>query len=79
MKRLGTKYPFIVLTTPSFPMRYLRLLETLGMTPKRIELLEPKGETMLIAERFRDTWSKLQAFTLTEYEVRSEFSSFTSI
>lgn len=50
----------------------LTSLHTLqGMHTKRIELLEPRGEMMLIAERFKDTWSKLQAFALDEYEVRA--------
>ncbi|GAA5976202.1 hypothetical protein JCM11641_001081 [Rhodosporidiobolus odoratus] len=68
LKRVGTKYPLVVLTTPSFPEEHLALLEALGIQTKRIELLEPKGEIQLIAERFRDTWSKLQAFALDEYE-----------
>ncbi|GJN89518.1 hypothetical protein Rhopal_002505-T1 [Rhodotorula paludigena] len=68
MKQAGTKYPLVVLTTPSFPSEHLALLESLGMETKRIELLEPKGEMTLIAERFKDTWSKLQAFSLDEYE-----------
>lgn len=91
MKQVGTKYPLVVLTTPSFPDEHLDLLQALvrpsllslsvaastptlsapraqGMRTKRIELLEPRGEMMLIAERFKDTWSKLQAFALTEYE-----------
>lgn len=68
MKRVKTKYPLVVLTTPSFPETHCDLLTTLGIKTKRIELLEPKGETYIIAERFRDTWSKLQAFALFEYE-----------
>ncbi|BGP39360.1 hypothetical protein JCM10449v2_003298 [Rhodotorula kratochvilovae] len=68
LQQVGTKYPLVVLTTPSFPEERIALLETLGMRTKRIELLEPRGEMMLIAERFKDTWSKLQAFALTEYE-----------
>ncbi|GAA5866592.1 hypothetical protein JCM8547_005469 [Rhodosporidiobolus lusitaniae] len=68
MKRVKTRYPLVVLTTPSFPEEHLVLLETLGLQTQRIELLEPKGEITYIAERFRDTWSKLQAFALDEYE-----------
>ncbi|GAA6036115.1 hypothetical protein JCM8097_006623 [Rhodosporidiobolus ruineniae] len=68
MKRVGTRYPLVVLTTPSFPDEHLALLDSLGLTTKRIELLEPKGEYKLIAERFRDTWSKLQAFALWQYD-----------
>lgn len=71
MKQVDTRYPLVVLTTPSFLSEHLDLLETLGMETRRIELLEPKGEVKLIAERFKDTWSKLQAFALEEYEVRT--------
>ncbi|GAA5912211.1 hypothetical protein JCM8208_000933 [Rhodotorula glutinis] len=83
LKQVGTKYPLVVLTTPSFPEEHLALLEALGMGTKRIELLEPRGEMMLIAERFKDTWSKLQAFALDEYErvvlLDCDMSVFSSI
>ncbi|GAA6017285.1 hypothetical protein JCM10207_003679 [Rhodosporidiobolus poonsookiae] len=68
MKRVKTRYPLVVLTTPSFPEEHLVLLKALGIQTKRIELLEPTGDIQYIAERFRDTWSKLQAFALVEYE-----------
>lgn len=80
MKQVNTRYPLVVLTTPSFPSEHLDLLETLGMETRRIELLEPQGEVTLIAERFKDTWSKLQAFALEDYDVRPSYSlsSFSS-
>ncbi|BGO90951.1 hypothetical protein NBRC10512_002293 [Rhodotorula toruloides] len=68
MKQVNTRYPLVVLTTPSFPSEHLDLLETLGMETRRIELLEPQGGVTLIAERFKDTWSKLQAFALEDYD-----------
>lgn len=69
MKAVGTRHPLVVLTTASFPERHLDLLKTLGIECRVVGLLEPKGEVKLIAERFRDTWSKLQAFALEDYEV----------
>ncbi|POY73621.1 hypothetical protein BMF94_3155 [Rhodotorula taiwanensis] len=68
MKVVGTRHPLVVLTTASFPERHLNLLKTLGIECRVVGLLEPKGEVKLIAERFRDTWSKLQAFALEDYE-----------
>ncbi|GAA5829762.1 hypothetical protein JCM11251_007871 [Rhodosporidiobolus azoricus] len=68
MKRVKTRYPLVVLTTPSFPDEHLALLATLGIQTRRTQLLEPKGDIKYIAERFRDTWSKLQAFALTDFE-----------
>lgn len=75
LKQVGTRYPLIVLTTASFPEKHLALLTALGIEYRKVDLLEPKGEVKLIAERFRDTWSKLQAFALDEYEVSSGPSS----
>jgi alpha-N-acetylglucosamine transferase len=34
---------------------------------KRTEMLQPKGETTLIAERFKDTWTKLRVFELSDW------------
>ncbi|GAA5863344.1 hypothetical protein JCM3774_005260 [Rhodotorula dairenensis] len=68
LKQVGTKYPLLVLTTARFPEKHLALLSALGIAYRKIDLLEPKGEVKLIAERFRDTWSKLQAFALVDYE-----------
>ena len=70
LKQVGTRYPLVVLTTASFPEKHLALLTALGIEYRKVDLLEPKGEVKLIAERFRDTWSKLQAFALEDYEVR---------
>lgn len=70
LKQVGTRYPLIVLTTASFPEKHLALLTALGIEYRKVDLLEPKGEVKLIAERFKDTWSKLQAFALDDYEVR---------
>lgn len=71
LKQVGTRYPLVVLTTASFPEEDLALLTALGIEYRKVDLLEPKGEVKLIAERFRDTWSKLQAFALDDYEVSS--------
>ena len=70
LKQVSTRYPLVVLTTASFPEKHLALLTALGIEYRKVDLLEPKGEVKLIAERFRDTWSKLQAFALEDYEVR---------
>lgn len=75
LKQVGTRYPLVVLTTSSFPEKHLALLTALGIEYRKVDLLEPKGEVKLIAERFRDTWSKLQAFALDDYEVSSSLDS----
>ncbi|TKA54101.1 hypothetical protein B0A53_03478 [Rhodotorula sp. CCFEE 5036] len=68
LKQVSTRYPLVVLTTASFPEKHLALLTALGIEYRKVDLLEPKGEVKLIEERFRDTWSKLQAFALEDYE-----------
>ncbi|KAL6713135.1 hypothetical protein ACLMJK_009256 [Lecanora helva] len=74
LKTHGTRFPLIVLVTPSLPAPSLRALEiesthNLLLTVHPIEplLLPNNQKTTLIASRFEDTWTKLRAFELTSH------------
>ena len=75
LKAQESKYPLIVLVTPSLPSSSLRALELeknhndiLEIRPTKPLLLPNDRPTTLIAARFEDTWTKLRAFELTNYE-----------
>lgn len=71
----ATAYPLIVLITPSLSQSCLRALELesshnplLIAHPVDFLTLPQNRTTTLIADRFKDTWTKLRAFELTSYE-----------
>ncbi|KAL7272778.1 hypothetical protein RUND412_004400 [Rhizina undulata] len=69
LKRAGSKYPLVALYTDTFPAEGHAALDARGIPKKRIEYLLPAahkdyGEDV----RFYDCWSKLQPFSLYEYE-----------
>ena len=75
LKRHGSRYPLIVLYTPNLhshpAVRALQLeSEPSHLVLREIELLLPPDETEvhLIAERFKDTWTKLRVFQLVDYQ-----------
>ena len=71
-----SKYPLVVLVTPSVPNSSLRALKLESrqnplILIQQVELLLPPGNRKLtgVAQRFEDTWTKLRAFELTSYEI----------
>ncbi|KAI9700245.1 MAG: hypothetical protein M1836_002259 [Candelina mexicana] len=73
LKKHGTKYPLIVLTTPTLPASCASILEREGrrsnlVTVKQVGPLLPRENVHVIAERFTDTWTKLRVFELTTYD-----------
>ena len=71
----NTRYPLIVLVTPSLLKSSIRALELeldnnyFLKIHHIVPLLPPANQkTTLIAARFEDTWTKLRAFELTSYE-----------
>ena len=71
----STKYPLLVLVTPSLPQSCIRALELesnhnplIIIHPIEPLLLPNNRKTTLIAARFADTWTKLRAFELTSYD-----------
>ena len=75
LRKHGSIYPLIVLYTPSLDGPALSALRAeaskSNLILKECELLLVPGTTKvnLIAERFRDTWTKLRVFQLFDYEM----------
>ena len=74
LKTQQSKYPLLILITPSFPSSSIEPLSRecglLNSHLIHIELLFPPPEntpSSLIASRFEDTWTKLRVFELYKY------------
>merc|ERR1712093_477047 len=72
LQKHKSKYPLIILYTPSLPKECLPALRHEVSLSNAIlrptEALIPKEQRNLIAARFEDTWTKLRTFGLFEYE-----------
>ncbi|KXS17417.1 glycosyltransferase family 8 protein [Gonapodya prolifera JEL478] len=69
LKKVGSKYPLIALYTDGFPPEGHAALDARGIAKKKIEYLLPKAHKDYSNEvRFYDCWSKLQPFSLVEYD-----------
>lgn len=69
LKKQKSKYPLVALYTDTFPQSGHAALETRGIPKQHIEYLLPKaGRDYSNDPRFYDCWSKLQPFSLTEYD-----------
>lgn len=74
LQQHASKYPLVILTTPSFPSDILPILQRecsyTNATILPIHSLSPQPEntpSSLIASRFEDTWTKLRVFQLHQY------------
>ncbi|KZT06816.1 glycosyltransferase family 8 protein [Laetiporus sulphureus 93-53] len=68
---VGSKYPLVIMVTTNLPQDVMDVLRRRGITTRTVDhLLPEEGTHNLHAhdERFMDTWTKLRAFELTEYE-----------
>ncbi|CAE6448372.1 unnamed protein product [Rhizoctonia solani] len=77
LKHHGTKYPMVAMVnwlrkddlTERLPQEYRDILTSAGVILKEVDYLIPQGGGYLGVEaRFVDSWSKLRAFGLSEYE-----------
>ena len=69
LRKVGSRYPLVVLYTDSFPADGHAALDARGIKKKHVPYLlpsVPKDYTNDV--RFYDCWSKLTPFSLTEYE-----------
>lgn len=74
LRKHGSVYPLVILTTPSFPDESLAVLQKECRFTNSIQFtippLSPPPHQLppsLIAERFADTWTKLRVFELYKY------------
>lgn len=70
-----SKYPLVVLVTPSLPKSSLHALKSEALRNPTLHIREIEHlrlplsqKTTLIAQRFEDTWTKLRVFELTSFD-----------
>lgn len=69
LRRVGSKYPLVVLYTDSFPAKGHRILDARGIRKQHVPYLLPSVPKDYVNDvRFYDCWSKLTSFSLTQYE-----------
>ncbi|KAK1075317.1 hypothetical protein LTR74_000279 [Friedmanniomyces endolithicus] len=74
LKKQGSKYPLLVFYTAGLQHAAVKALELeavkLNLILKPCEMLEPRSDMKitLIAERFKDTWTKLRVFEVFDYD-----------
>ena len=62
LKSVQSRYPLVVLVTPTLPTRTRDVLSRRGIQFREIQPLQPDNGPTISAhdERFADTWSKLR-------------------
>ncbi|KAG1801499.1 glycosyltransferase family 8 protein [Suillus plorans] len=71
LRSVESAFPLIVMVTPTLPQDVRSVLERRGISIRPVESLRPpEGKHSLSTHdaRFADTWTKLRAFELKEYE-----------
>ncbi|KAJ7170003.1 glycosyltransferase family 8 protein [Mycena filopes] len=71
LKDTKSKFPLVVMVTPEFPREGRSVLKKQGIPMREIQTLLPEDGVHSLAaadERFRDTWTKLRAFELEEFD-----------
>jgi len=71
LKETHSKYPLVVMVTPELPQEGRDVLKKRAIPIREIQPLKPEEGTHNLAsadERFRDTWTKLRAFELEEFD-----------
>ncbi|KAG6820376.1 hypothetical protein H0H93_001347 [Arthromyces matolae] len=71
LRAVHSKYPLVVMVTPSLPLEAREVLTQRGILMREVESLHPRENSHTLAshdERFADTWTKLRGFELTEYD-----------
>ncbi|KAL1961560.1 hypothetical protein VTN77DRAFT_1597 [Rasamsonia byssochlamydoides] len=69
LRRVGSQYPLVALYTDTVPATALAALDARKIPRRRVPFLQPAGGRHYTADaRFNDTWTKLVAFSLVEYD-----------
>ena len=69
LKKSDSKYPLVAIYTENLPPRCLKALDVRGIPKKQVIYLQPESQRDFSNDpRFYDTWTKLVAFSLIEYE-----------
>ncbi|KAH8100598.1 nucleotide-diphospho-sugar transferase [Cristinia sonorae] len=68
---VNSQYPLVVMTTPGLPQEARDVVERRGLTIREVNGLQPGEGVRTMPDldvRFGDTWTKLRAFDLVEYD-----------
>ncbi|KAJ5895200.1 hypothetical protein N7495_006891 [Penicillium taxi] len=69
LKKVGSKYPLVVLYTDTFPIEGHQALDSRGILKQHVPYLLPSvSKDYTNDPRFYDCWSKLTPFSLVEYD-----------
>lgn len=69
LRKVGSKYPLVVLYTDSFPAEGHAALDARGIQKQRVPYLAPSLPKEFANDvRFYDCWTKLTSFSLFEFE-----------
>lgn len=75
LKAVNSKYPLIVMATPQLSEECRDVLASAGITVVNVNTIYPSPERHSLVEsdhRFRDTWTKLRAFELVQFDVSAK-------
>jgi hypothetical protein len=82
LQAVHSRYPLVVMVTPSLDKQSRDVIAGRGMEMVEVESLRPVDEGANggggVFERFGDTWTKLRAFELVQWEVSRRSSSSRS-
>ena len=65
LRAVNSKYPLVVMVTPSLPSEARKVLHMRGILTREVESLQPREGSHALAShdaRFADTWTKLRYF-----------------
>ncbi|KAI0936171.1 hypothetical protein AcW1_000473 [Taiwanofungus camphoratus] len=71
MASVRSAYPLVAMVTSDLPRDVQEVLRRRGIVLKEVEHLQPQEGTHMLSahdERFAETWTKLKAFDLVEYD-----------
>jgi inositol 3-alpha-galactosyltransferase len=71
LRKYRSKYPLVVAVNPWLPEECKAALIDHGLEVREVEPILPAGKTTVIAERFKDVWTKLRVYEFTDFEVRA--------
>lgn len=68
LKKYHTKYPFVLFYTDKLDQESHRQLDKLDIYKMHLDTLMPQKRQPLADDRFHETWTKIQIFSLTQFE-----------
>lgn len=76
LRAVNSQYPLVVMVTPSLDRESRDVIKGRGLEMVEVQSLRPAGGDGGVFERFGDTWTKLRAFELVQWEVSRDDLSY---